>query len=192
MLGASFDTPEENKVFADTEQFGYRLLADVDRTVGSQYEVTRSPDDERANYTQRIAYLIDPDGIIRKAYEVTDVDGFADRDPGRPALSAFRLIRGDPRKRGQRPGQLPGPPPGPAAGRGQERHQLADIGRDRRPVAGREPVAVADVQIVARIPAVEEDGDGPFGQTPAEADRVDRAQPGVGDQDRLVGPRGRR
>jgi peroxiredoxin Q/BCP len=78
VLGASFDTPEENKVFADTEQFGYRLLADVDRTVGSQYEVTRSPDDERANYAQRIAYLIDPDGIIRKAYEVTDVDGFAD------------------------------------------------------------------------------------------------------------------
>jgi thioredoxin-dependent peroxiredoxin len=78
VLGASFDTPEENKIFADTERFGYRLLADVDRTVGAQYEVTRSPDAERANYALRIAYLIDPAGTIQKAYEVTDVDAFAD------------------------------------------------------------------------------------------------------------------
>jgi peroxiredoxin len=39
--------------------------------------VTRPADDERANFAMRIAYLIDPDGMIRKAYEVTDVSGFA-------------------------------------------------------------------------------------------------------------------
>jgi peroxiredoxin len=45
--------------------------------VGTQYQVTRPADDERANFAMRIAYLIDPEGLIRKAYEVTDVSGFA-------------------------------------------------------------------------------------------------------------------
>ena len=53
------------------------MLSDTDMTVGRTYQVTRSPDDERANYALRIAYLIDPDGTIRKAYEVTDTGGFA-------------------------------------------------------------------------------------------------------------------
>ena len=77
-MGASFDTPEENKAFAEAQEFDYRLLSDVDRKVGVLYEVTRAPDEERANYALRIAYLIDPDGTIRKAYEVSDVSGFAD------------------------------------------------------------------------------------------------------------------
>jgi peroxiredoxin len=77
-LGASFDTTDENKAFAEAQAFDYRLLSDVDRKVGVLYEVTRPPDDERANFAQRIAYLIDPDGTIRKAYQVSDVSGFAD------------------------------------------------------------------------------------------------------------------
>ena len=77
-MGASFDTPEENKAFAEDQEFDYRLLSDVDREVGVLYEVTRAPDEERANYALRIAYLIDPDGTIRKAYQVSDVSGFAD------------------------------------------------------------------------------------------------------------------
>lgn len=78
ILGASFDTPEENKAFAEAQQFGYRLLSDAGRKVGPLYEVTRPPDDERANFAMRIAYLIDPEGIIREAYEVSDPGGFAD------------------------------------------------------------------------------------------------------------------
>ena len=77
MLGASFDTPEENKAFADAQGFGYRLLSDVDRAVGTRYEVARDPGEQFAEFAQRIAYLIDPDGVIRKAYAVTDVNGFA-------------------------------------------------------------------------------------------------------------------
>lgn len=78
MLGASFDTSAENREFADAQQFGFRLLSDVERTVGAAYEVLRDPDDERANRALRIAYLIDPAGIIRGSYEVSDVAGFAD------------------------------------------------------------------------------------------------------------------
>jgi peroxiredoxin len=77
VLGASFDTPADNQAFAHAQHFGFRLLSDGDRSVGSRYEVTRPADDERANFALRIAYLIDPDGIIQKGYEVTDVDSFA-------------------------------------------------------------------------------------------------------------------
>jgi peroxiredoxin Q/BCP len=77
ILGASFDTPDENRAFAEEQRFGYRLLSDVDRRVGAQYEVTRAPEEQFAALARRIAYLIDPGGVIRKAYEVTDVQSFA-------------------------------------------------------------------------------------------------------------------
>jgi thioredoxin-dependent peroxiredoxin len=77
VLGASFDTPEDNKAFADAEHFGFRLLSDTDRSVGGRYEVLRDPGDQYADYPMRIAYLVDPDGVIRMAYDVTDVEGFA-------------------------------------------------------------------------------------------------------------------
>lgn len=77
MLGASFDTPEENRTFADAEHFGYRLLSDTGRDVGRAYEVARDAADEHGGYPMRIAYLIDPEGTIRRAYQVSDVEGFA-------------------------------------------------------------------------------------------------------------------
>jgi len=64
-------------VFADENSFGFSLLSDTDTRVGEMYQVKRRPDDERANYPLRIAYLIDPDGTIRRAHEVTDTAGFA-------------------------------------------------------------------------------------------------------------------
>ena len=78
MLGASFDTPEDNRAFAEAERFGYRLLSDVDRSVGAAYEAARPPDDPYASVPKRISYLIDPEGVIQRAYEVTDKAGHAD------------------------------------------------------------------------------------------------------------------
>jgi thioredoxin-dependent peroxiredoxin len=78
VLGASFDTTEENKAFADAEGFPFRLLSDADRSVGRAYEVLRPADDRFADYAMRIAYLIDPGGTVRRSYDVTDVNGFAD------------------------------------------------------------------------------------------------------------------
>ena len=77
ILGASFDTPEENKAFADAQEFGYTLLSDVDKSVGRAYQVVKAPDEQYADFARRIAYLIDPDGVIRRSYEVSDVAGFA-------------------------------------------------------------------------------------------------------------------
>lgn len=73
MFGASFDTPAENRAFAEDQQFGFRLLSDVDRTVGKAYDVARADDDQYAAFPKRVSYLIDPDGVIRRSYRVTNV-----------------------------------------------------------------------------------------------------------------------
>ena len=78
MLGASFDTPEDNKAFADAESFEFRLLSDTDRAVGTAYGATRPADDQYASMPKRVSFLIDPDGIIRRTYEVKDNAAHAD------------------------------------------------------------------------------------------------------------------
>jgi peroxiredoxin Q/BCP len=77
VLGASFDTPEDNKAFADAQKFPYRLLSDVDRSVGERYEAAKGPDEQFPDFAKRVAYLIDPDGVIAQSYQVTDTAGFA-------------------------------------------------------------------------------------------------------------------
>ena len=44
--------------------------------MGTQYDVLRDPSDQFADYPMRIAYLIDPDGNIAGADEVTDPAGY--------------------------------------------------------------------------------------------------------------------
>jgi len=78
VVGISFDTPADNKAFADAQEFGFPLLSDVDRQVGSRYDVLRQTDDQYVDFPLRLSYLIDPDGIIRKTYVVADVAGHAD------------------------------------------------------------------------------------------------------------------
>ena len=78
MLGASFDTPEENLAFAKDQNFPFRLLSDVDRKVGAQYHVTRTAGEKYEQYARRYAYLIGPDGVIKQSYDVTDVAAHAE------------------------------------------------------------------------------------------------------------------
>lgn len=37
----------------------------------------RDPGEEKVHFAKRIAYLIDPEGTVRKRYEVKDTEGFA-------------------------------------------------------------------------------------------------------------------
>jgi peroxiredoxin len=76
VLGASFDDTDANKAFREKYDFPFRLLSDWDEQAGVSYEV-RDPGTEKVRFAKRVAYLIDPDGVIRKAYEVSDVSGFA-------------------------------------------------------------------------------------------------------------------
>lgn len=78
ILGASFDTPAENLAFAEAQDFPFRLLSDTDHSVGVAYEVVRDRDDKFAAFPRRLSYLIDPDGRIHRAYDVTDVARHAD------------------------------------------------------------------------------------------------------------------
>lgn len=79
ILGASYDTPAENLAFAQAQQFPFRLLSDTDHTVAAAYEVTRNAGDKFAEFPRRYSYLIDPDGVIARAYDVTDVARHADQ-----------------------------------------------------------------------------------------------------------------
>ena len=72
----SFDTPADNKAFKDDNDFPFKLLSDPDKAVGTQYQVLRDPAEQYADYPKRIAYLIDPDGNIAAADEVTDPGGY--------------------------------------------------------------------------------------------------------------------
>lgn len=49
------------------------MLSDVDRRVGLAYGVARDEDDKYAAFPRRLSYLIDPEGIVRRAYRVSDV-----------------------------------------------------------------------------------------------------------------------
>ncbi len=65
--------------FAQAQQFPFRLLSDTDHTVAASYEVTRNVGEKFAEFPRRYSYLIDPDGVIARAYDVTDVARHADQ-----------------------------------------------------------------------------------------------------------------
>ncbi len=78
IVGVSFDPPEKNLRFAENQGFPFRLLSDVDRSVGERYETKRHPDERSPEQAKRRTYLIDPDGRIAKAYRVGDTAGHAE------------------------------------------------------------------------------------------------------------------
>jgi peroxiredoxin Q/BCP len=69
ILGISFDTEDDNRVFAEKFDFNFPLLCDTSREVGLLYGACDSKDAQCAN---RISYLIDRDGKIVKAYPMVD------------------------------------------------------------------------------------------------------------------------
>ncbi len=54
------------------------MLSDVDRAVGTVYDTKRHPDESSPEYAKRRTYLIDPEGVIRKAYRVRDIPAHPD------------------------------------------------------------------------------------------------------------------
>ena len=78
ILGASFDRVEENRNFAEDQQFGFRLLSDADGSVGRAYGVARPAGDQYASFARRFSYLITPEGLIARVYDVADVKRHAD------------------------------------------------------------------------------------------------------------------
>ena len=61
---------DAQKRFADKHSFPYALISDTSREIGRAFEA----DQEGRNTPRRISYLIDPDGVIVKNYDLTGTD----------------------------------------------------------------------------------------------------------------------
>ena len=72
VVGASFDTVEEQKAFVDGESFPFQLISDPDRAVGRVYDAERAEGEPYYEHglPRRISYLISPDGTVAKAYDL--------------------------------------------------------------------------------------------------------------------------
>jgi len=62
ILGVSFDTPAENKRFAEKFSFNFPLICDVDRTIGTTYGAHVDPQ----KGAQRVGVVIDRNGKIKE------------------------------------------------------------------------------------------------------------------------------
>ena len=62
ILGVSFDTPAENKAFAEKYHFNFPLLCDTDRKIGTAYGANADPQ----KGAQRVGVVIDRDGKIKE------------------------------------------------------------------------------------------------------------------------------
>ena len=65
ILGASFNSQEENRVFRDKFNFPFDLLCDTGKSMSIAYGAAG---DASASHPARISYLIDPEGTIAKVY----------------------------------------------------------------------------------------------------------------------------
>ena len=76
IIGASFDTVEDQLAFAESEGFPYSLISDSDRAIGRQYHAEREPGEDyyELGFPRRISYLIDPEGSIAATYDLAGKD----------------------------------------------------------------------------------------------------------------------
>ena len=64
----SFDSESDNKKFADKFNFGFPLLCDTERTIGTAYGANADP----AKGAQRVGVVIDPQGKIKQYHARVD------------------------------------------------------------------------------------------------------------------------
>ena len=76
VVGASFDSVEDQKGFVDGEGFPFALISDPDRAVGRAYDAERAEGEPYYEHglPRRISYLISPDGTVAKAYDLEGQD----------------------------------------------------------------------------------------------------------------------
>lgn len=71
IVGISFDPVSRNNEFSCDKELSFPLLSDPDRQVGTAYQVLRPDTDPHPHRPRRITYIIDPNGTIAYAEEVT-------------------------------------------------------------------------------------------------------------------------
>lgn len=73
ILGVSFDSPDDNRAFAEKYGFQYPLLCDQSREVGLAYGAC---DDPLATSARRIAAVIAPDGTLQEYHNAVNARSF--------------------------------------------------------------------------------------------------------------------
>lgn len=68
VLGVSYDTPQDNRAFAEKFNLQFRLLSDSDRALAQQVGAVRT----LLPVPKRISYLVGADGTVLKAYPEVD------------------------------------------------------------------------------------------------------------------------
>ena len=76
ILGISHDVPDDNCAWAEESGFQFKLLSDPERVTSAAYLAQRGPDDPWAGGVRRVTYLIDPEGIVQRSYDVGPGDIF--------------------------------------------------------------------------------------------------------------------
>lgn len=69
MLGASFNTVEQNAAFAKKYDFNFPLLCDTERSLGMACGACDHP---KARYAKRVSLLIDEQGRVLKFYDAVN------------------------------------------------------------------------------------------------------------------------
>jgi len=70
VYGVSLDGVEDQKGFAEKYELPFALLSDPDGSAATKYGVL----DPKGTYTQRLTFLIDEQGVLRKVLEQVDVE----------------------------------------------------------------------------------------------------------------------
>ena len=89
VIGASVDSGEANRSFAERYSLGFPLLCDTDHTVAAAFGVARP----HVGSAERTTFLIEADGTIRKVYAKVQARGHAAE-----VLNTARQIWGGPRR----------------------------------------------------------------------------------------------
>jgi thioredoxin-dependent peroxiredoxin len=74
VLGASFDKLEDQQKFTDKEKLTFPLLADPEKKTITAFGVLN----EKGGYANRFTFVIDKKGVVRKIYEVKDIEKHPD------------------------------------------------------------------------------------------------------------------
>ena len=75
----SFDPPPVLADWSELMKFPFPLLSDETRVAGAAMETLREPGSPGEALARRTTYLIDPDGMIVRAYRVKDIEAHPDQ-----------------------------------------------------------------------------------------------------------------
>jgi len=69
VLGASFNTVEQNAAFAKKFDFGFKLLCDTDHKLATALGAATDP---KARWPKRMSFLFDENGKVARVYDKVD------------------------------------------------------------------------------------------------------------------------